>query len=187
MPAPLDARRSAAGEGRSTTRDAPSPRVDRRPARPDAGPTGGRGAAADDRPDAAPVDGGTGGHEVFQYALLRVVPSMQRGEGLNVGIVLHARRHRFLGLRTVLDPERLRALDPGLDLAALREHLDGLARIAEGAPGAGAIAAMPRSDRFGWLAAPSNTMIQPSPVHTGVCDDPEAMLERLVARLVRVG
>lgn len=156
-----------------------------RPTRTDGGPTGGRGAAADDRSDV--VADGTGAHEVFQYAVLRVVPSMQRGEGMNVGVVLHARRHRYLALRTALDPDRLRALDPDLDLDALREHLHGLTRVAEGAPGAGAIAAMPRSDRFGWLAAPSNTVVQPSPVHTGVCDDPEAMLEHLLSRLVRVG
>lgn len=184
MPAPPDGPAAPAG-GPARTGRAPSA-LGLRPTRTDDGPTGGRGAAADDRPDAAPVAGGSGAHEVFQYAVLRVVPSVQRGEGLNVGVVLHARRHRFLGLRTVVDPDRLRALDPELDLDALREHLGGLVRVADGAPGAGAIAAMPRSDRFGWLAAPSNTMVQPSPVHTGVCADPEATLERLVARLVRL-
>ncbi|MDO9410323.1 DUF3037 domain-containing protein [Patulibacter sp.] len=159
-----------------------------RPTRTDDGPTGDRGAAADDRPDAAPAtDGGSGAREVFQYAVLRLVPSVARGEGLNVGVVLHARRHRFLGLRTVLDHERLLALDPTLDLAALEEHLSGLVRVADGDDGAGAIAAMPRSDRFGWLSAPSNTMVQPSPVHTGLCADASATLERLVAELVTVG
>ena len=152
-------------------------------ARPDRGPGDGRGAAPDDRPD-APTGEGTGALEVFQYAVLRVVPSVPRGEGLNVGVVLHARRHRFLGLRVVVDPDRLRALDPALDLDALREHLRGLGRVADGDPEAGAIAGMPRSDRFGWLSAPSNTVVQPSPVHTGVCDDPVAELDRLVARLV---
>jgi hypothetical protein len=112
---------------------------------------------------------------------------MQRGEGLNVGVVLHARRHRFLALRTVLDRDRLAALDPALDLDVLERHLHGLVRVADGDPEAGAIAAMPRSDRFGWLAAPSNTIVQPSPVHTGLCADPQATLDRLVARLVLVG
>jgi len=158
-----------------------------RPARPDAAPTGGRGADAEARPDAAPTGEGTGALEVFQYALLRVVPSMQRGEGLNVGVVLHARRHRFLALRTVVDRERLAVLGPALDLDALEQHLHGLVRVAEGDPEAGAIAAMPRSDRFGWLAAPSNTIVQPSPVHTGVCADPAATLDRLIAQLVTVG
>jgi hypothetical protein len=146
-----------------------------------------RGADAEARPDAPAVAGATGTDEVFQYAVLRVVPSVARGEGLNVGVVLHARRHRFLGLRVAVDRERLRALDPALDLDALEEHLHGLRRVADGDPEAGAIAAMPRSDRFGWLAAPSNTIVQPSAVHTGLCGDPTAMLDRLVARLVVVG
>lgn len=175
-------RRSTAGHGAPSGRAvAPSTR----PTRPDGGPTGGRGAAADDRPDAT-AEGGSGTREVFQYAVLRVVPSLTRGEGLNVGVVLHARRHRFLGLRTVVDRERLRALDPALDLEALEEHLRGLVRVADGEDGAGAIAAMPRSDRFGWLSAPSNTMVQPSPVHTGLCVDAPAALERLVRELVTV-
>lgn len=146
-----------------------------------------RGAAAEARPDAPAAPAGSGADEVFQYAVLRVVPSVARGEGLNVGVVLHARRHRFLGLRTAVDRDRLRALDPALDLGALEEHLGGLRRVAAGDREAGAIAAMPRSDRFGWLAAPSNTTIQPSPVHTGLCGDPSATLDRLVARLVVVG
>lgn len=146
-----------------------------------------RGADPEARPDAPATGAGAGGPEVFQYAVLRVVPSVQRGEGLNVGVVLHARRHRFLGLGTAVDRVRLTALDPALDLDALEEHLGGLVRVADGDPAAGAIAAMPRSDRFGWLAAPSNTVVQPSPVHTGLCGDPAATLDRLVAQLVTVG
>jgi hypothetical protein len=143
-----------------------------------------RGADPEARPDEAPTAVPAGTAEVFQYAVLRVVPSVERGEGLNVGVVLHARRHRFLGLETALDPERLGILDAELDLDALGRHLDGLRRVAAGDPEAGAIAAMPRSDRFGWLAAPSNTVVQPSPVHTGLCVDPHAALARLVGRLV---
>lgn len=150
-------------------------------------PTDARGADAEARPDAPATRGATGADEVFQYAVLRVVPSVPRGEGMNVGVVLHARRHRFLGLRTAVDRERLRALDPDLDLDALEEHLHGLRRVADGDRDAGAIAAMARSDRFGWLAAPSNTIVQPSPVHTGLCGDPSATLDRLVVRLVLVG
>lgn len=149
-------------------------------------PADARGADAEARPDAPAAATSPGSDEVFQYAVLRVVPSMQRGEGLNVGVVLHARRHRFLALRTAIDRERLRALDPTLDLDALQVHLDGLVRVAAGDPEAGAIAAMPRSDRFGWIAAPSNTIVQPSPVHTGLCADPSATLDRLVRRLVVV-
>lgn len=149
------------------------------PARPDA-----RGADPESRPEREASPDTRGTPEVFQYAVLRAVPSVERGEGLNVGVVLHARRHRYLALETLVDDARLRALDPQLDLDALRDHLAGLARVARGDDGAGAIAAMPRSDRFGWLAAPSNTVVQPSPVHTGLCADPEAALRRLVDRLV---
>lgn len=143
-----------------------------------------RGADPEARAERGPSAETHGTPEIFQYAVLRVVPSVERGEGLNVGVVLHARRHRFLGLGTAVDEERLRALDPRLDLDALRDHLGGLERIARGDVDGGAIAAMPRSDRFGWLAAPSNTVVQPSPVHTGLCEDPGAALRRLVARLV---
>lgn len=123
-------------------------------------------------------------HEVFQYAILRVVPSLPRGEALNVGVVLHSRRFRFLAARTLVDRERLRALDPALDLDALERHLQAVERIAAGEPEAGPVARMDRSDRFGWLTAPSSALLQPSPVHTGLCADPEATIDRLFAELV---
>lgn len=123
--------------------------------------------------------------EVFQYAILRAVPSLPRGEALNVGVVVHSRRHRFLAARTGVDRERLRALDPGLDLDALERHLAAVERIAAGDPRAGAVARMDRSDRFGWLTAPSSALVQPSPVHTGLCDDPGATVDRLFAELVQ--
>jgi hypothetical protein len=122
--------------------------------------------------------------EAFQYALLRAVPSLPRGESLNVGVVLYSPRHRFLEARTVLEPGRLRLLDPELDLDALRAHLTLLEQVAAGEPTAGPIAALDRSERFGWITSPSSTAIQPSPVHTGLCDDPGAMLDRLFASLV---
>jgi hypothetical protein len=132
---------------------------------------------------AAPDDSGRA-QEVFQYAILRVVPSLPRGEGLNVGVVLHSRRFRFLAARTLVDRERLRALDPALDLDALERHLQAVERIAAGDPEAGPVARMDRSDRFGWLTAPSSALLQPSPVHTGLCGDPEATIDRLFAELV---
>lgn len=128
--------------------------------------------------------GSSGSGEIFQYAVLRVMPSLQRGEALNVGVVLHARRHRFLGVRVGVDRQRLRALDPDLDVDALERHLAGIVRVADGDPDAGAVAAMDRSDRFGWIAAPSSTIVQPSAVHTGTCLDPEATLDRLFTTLV---
>jgi Protein of unknown function (DUF3037) len=122
--------------------------------------------------------------EAFQYALLRAVPSLPRGEALNVGIVLYSPRHRFLEARTTLDPERMRLLDPDIDLDAVRAHLTLIEQVAAGAPSAGPIAGLDRSERFGWITSPSSTAIQPSPVHTGLCDDPAAMLVHLFATLV---
>jgi Protein of unknown function (DUF3037) len=122
--------------------------------------------------------------ESFQYALLRVVPSLPRGEALNVGVVLYSPRHRFLEARTTIDPERLRLLDPDIDLDAVRAHLAQIEHVAAGQASAGPIAGLDRSERFGWITSPSSTTIQPSPVHTGLCDDPAAMLEHLFASLV---
>jgi hypothetical protein len=121
----------------------------------------------------------------FQYAIVRVVPRVERGECLNAGVVLFCRARRFLEARTALDEERLRALDPDADLDAIRAHLDAFARVAAGDPAAGPMAELPASERFHWLVAPASTMIQCSPVHTGFADDPAAELEKLVARLVR--
>jgi hypothetical protein len=120
----------------------------------------------------------------FAYLVLRVVPSVERGERLNVGVVVFCRQRRFLGARVHLDEARLAALDPELDVRELADHLTGLVRVAEGAPGAGPIAALDQSDRFGWLAAPSSTIVQPSEVHTGLCEDPARTLQELHARLV---
>jgi hypothetical protein len=120
----------------------------------------------------------------FTYAILRLVPSVERGEQLNVGVVLFCRQRGFLGARVALDEERLKALAPSLDLAEVTAHLQGLVRVAQGNPAAGAIATLPASERFGWLAAPSSTVIQASPVHTGLSDDPAATLDGLFARLV---
>jgi Protein of unknown function (DUF3037) len=122
--------------------------------------------------------------ESFQYALLRAVPSLPRGEALNVGVVLYSPRHRFLEARTRLEPERLRLLDPDIDLDAVRAHLTLIEEVAAGLPSAGPIAALDGSERFGWITSPSSTTIQPSAVHTGVCEDPAAMLQHLFASLV---
>jgi hypothetical protein len=122
--------------------------------------------------------------EAFQYAVLQVVPRVERGERINAGVVLFSRRHRFLAARVGLDRARLAALDPETDAEQVERHLDALARVAAGDPQAGAVAAMEPSERFHWLAAPSSTIIQPSPVHTGLCDDPQAMLDHLYETLV---
>jgi len=121
----------------------------------------------------------------FQYALVRVVPRVERGECVNAGVVLFCRARRFLAAGIALDERRLRALAPDADLGAVREHLRAFERIAAGDPDAGPMAHLPASERFHWLVAPSSTMLQCSPVHTGLTDDPAGELEHLVARLVR--
>jgi Protein of unknown function (DUF3037) len=120
----------------------------------------------------------------FAYAVLRVVPRVERGEQFNAGVVLFCRRRAFLAARVDLDERRLEALASGVDADEVREHLDALGRIAAGDPAGGPVSALEPSERFGWLVAPASTIIQPSPVHTGVCDDPQAMLDRLFAELV---
>lgn len=116
--------------------------------------------------------------------MLRAVPRVERGECMNVGVVLMARTRDFLGIRTHLDADRLRALAPDADPGPLATQLEGLMRVAAGDPAGGPIALLPAPQRFHWLVAPSSTSLQPSSVHTGMCDDPEAMLEHLHARLV---
>jgi hypothetical protein len=122
--------------------------------------------------------------DAFQYALWRVVPDVERGEAANVGVVVYCRRRSFLAAATEIDEQRLHAVAPALDVEALRRHVDGLARVADGDPAAGAIARLPQSERFGWLTAASSTIVQPSPIHTGLSDDPDGVLARLFARLV---
>jgi hypothetical protein len=120
----------------------------------------------------------------FAYAIVRVVPRVERGESINAGIVLLCRSKRFLGARVALDEGRLRALDPACDAAEVRAHLVAIERIAAGDPAGGPIAALSQPERYHWLVAPSSTIIQPSEAHTGMTADPAATLERLFATLV---
>ena len=121
----------------------------------------------------------------YQYAIIRVVPRVERGECLNVGVILLCRPKRFIGARMALDPARLAALAPGLDPATVRPHLEAIEAIASGDPSGGPIAALSQAERFHWLVAPASTIIQPSAVHSGLTDDPAAELARLVDALVR--
>ena len=123
--------------------------------------------------------------EDFQYAILRVIPRVERGESLNAGVVLFSRRHGFLAARTELDAAALAALSPGCDPAEVRAHLETLERVAAGDSAGGPIAALEPSERFHWLTAPSSTIVQASPVHTGLTADPAAELDRLFATLVK--
>ena len=122
--------------------------------------------------------------EPFSYAVLRLVPDIERGEQVNVGVIVFCRPLDFLGARTALDDDRARALAPDVDLDAARRHLSAIERIAAGDPEAGPIAKLDTTARFHWLVAPSSTIVQPSEVHTGLCDDPQACLDELFERLV---
>jgi Protein of unknown function (DUF3037) len=124
------------------------------------------------------------GREPFQYAALRIVPRVERGEAVNAGVVLFCRPLRFLGARTQLDEALLAALAPECDPAAVRALLEDVERIAAGDRAGGPIAALPPSERFHWIVAPASTIVQPGPVHTGLTRDPAAELDRLFGRLV---
>jgi hypothetical protein len=121
----------------------------------------------------------------FQYAVVRVVPRVERGETLNAGVILLCRPKRYLAARVALDAVRLRALAPDVEAGTIEAHLEGIVRIARGDADAGPIAALTQGERFHWLVAPSSTVIQPSEVHTGLCDDPAEELDHLFDRLVR--
>ena len=124
------------------------------------------------------------GREDFQYAVVRVVPRIERGECLNAGVILYCRRLGFLGARTGLDEAALAALAPDCDPDEVRAQLETLERVAAGAQEGGPIAGLDRSERFHWLTAPSSTIVQSSVVHTGLTSDPAGELEHLFERLV---
>ena len=120
----------------------------------------------------------------FSYAVYRIVPRVERGERINVGVVVFARTLDYLDARTALDEQRLAALWPDVDPATVTPHLDAIERVAQGDPDAGPIAALDTTARFHWLVSPSSTIIQPSAVHTGLCGDPAAELDKLFDALV---
>ena len=121
----------------------------------------------------------------YDYAIIRVVPRVDRGEQINVGVILSCADSDFLDARIELDEALLRAIDPAIDLAAVRANLDVIPAVCRGGAPAGAIGELPARARFRWLVAPRSTIIQPSPVHTGRTSDPEACLEHLMERIVR--
>jgi Protein of unknown function (DUF3037) len=126
--------------------------------------------------------------EPFEYAVLRVVPRVERGEGVNVGVVVFCRTMRYLAARIELGERQtavLAALQPDLDLEAVRAHLDSTERIVAGDPEGGPLAKLDAPERFRWVTAPSSTMIQPSDVHGGVTEDAAGSLDDLFERLVR--
>jgi len=122
----------------------------------------------------------------YDYAVVRVVPRVERGEFVNVGVILSCPGADFLDARIEVDEARLRAFAPDLDVDAVRDNLAIIPRVCEGGADAGPIGALPPRQRFHWLVAPRSTMIQVSPVHTGRTGDPGATLEHLMACMVRV-
>lgn len=122
---------------------------------------------------------------VFDYAVVRVVPRVERGEFVNVGVILLCSDRRFLDAKIEVDPERLLALDSSVDLNDVGLALDAIPRVCAGGPEAGPIGLLTARARFDWLVAPRSTIVQTSPAHSGLCDDPEAALERLMDRMVR--
>lgn len=120
----------------------------------------------------------------FDYAIVRVVPRVEREEFINAGVVVHAPTLGYLACMLHLDRARLAALAPGVDGEAIARHLEAFRRVCAGDRGAGPIAALPIAERFHWLVAPRSTQLQTSAVHGGVCEDPAAALRELFARRV---
>ncbi|WP_225412765.1 DUF3037 domain-containing protein [Stigmatella hybrida] len=121
----------------------------------------------------------------FDYAIVRVVPRVERGEFINAGVILYCLTSRFLSAQVALNEQRLRALAPEVDVALVRGHLESIPRICAGGRGAGPIGQLPQKERWHWLVAPRSTMLQTSPVHSGLCEEPGRALEHLMERMVR--
>jgi hypothetical protein len=124
-------------------------------------------------------------HATYDYAVIRVVPRVEREEFVNVGVIVACQDSEFLGARIEIDEARLLALDPTVDLPTVREHLATIPAICAGGKAAGALASLSRRERFDWLTAPRSTLIQTSAVHTGRCADAEAVIEHLMRTMVR--
>ncbi|MEU0668311.1 DUF3037 domain-containing protein [Streptomyces lavendulocolor] len=123
--------------------------------------------------------------DVFEYALLRVVPRVERGEFVNAGVVVYCRAKAFVCARTHLDEAKLRALDPAADVTGVRAALHAVEGVCQGGEHAGQAARDDAGRRFRWLIAPRSTVVQPGPVHTGLTADPQGEAERLLDLLVR--
>ncbi len=120
----------------------------------------------------------------YDYAIIRVVPRVERGECLNVGIILFCRTRRFLAARIQLDPTRLAAFAPELEQELIMIHLARIPLLCVGGKESGPIGQLSQSERFHWLVSPRSTVIQTSPVHSGLCSDPAVALQRLLDQLV---
>ena len=121
---------------------------------------------------------------LFEYAVIRVVPHVEREEFLNVGVILYCGPEKFLQCRTDVNEERLKVLCDSLDFAELRNHIQSFERICAGGTSAGPIGKLSMAERFRWLTSPRSTMVQTSKVHPGLCTNAKEMLERLYSQLV---
>jgi hypothetical protein len=124
-------------------------------------------------------------HDLYDYAIIRIVPKVEREEFVNVGVIVACPARGFLEARIELDESRLIAVDPTLDVETIRTHLASIRTICAGGEDAGPIGRLSQRERFHWLVAPRSTIIQTSPVHTGCCKDPAAVLEHLLDTMVR--
>ncbi len=120
----------------------------------------------------------------FDYAVFRVVPRVERGEFVNVGAILFCRTRRFLEARFHLDAQRLAALGADVDISDIEERLEQIRLVCAGGKAAGPIGELSQADRFHWLISPRSTVVQPSPVHTGLCDDPTSALDEILETMV---
>lgn len=122
--------------------------------------------------------------QIFEYAVIRVVPRVEREEFINVGVILYSRDHQFLQMLFRLDEEKLRTFSKQIDIDEVRNHLTSIERICKGAPGSGPIGQMDMASRFRWLTATRSTVVQASKVHPGFCANPGQALQKLFEQLV---
>ncbi len=124
-------------------------------------------------------------HCLYDYAIIRVLPRVERDEFVNAGVIVSCPEKHFLEARLELDEARLLAIDPSAEIGTILQHLAAIPRVCAGGEGAGPIGRLSQRERFHWLVAPRSTVIQTSPVHTGYCSDPGALMERLLDAMVR--
>jgi hypothetical protein len=125
------------------------------------------------------------GERTYDYAIVRVVPRVERGERINIGVILSCVDDDFLDGRFEVDETRLRALDPSIDVDAVRAAIAGMTAVCAGGTAAGPLGTLSARERFRWLVSPRSTVIQPSRIHTGRARDPIAALDHLFATMVR--
>ena len=121
----------------------------------------------------------------FDYAIIRLVPHEERGEFINVGVILYCRAQAYLDARIASDPKKLLALDPDADVESAQKQLESISQICKGGKDLGALSELSQGERFFWLVSPRNTIVQMSPMHTGICVDPVAELEHLLDTMVK--